>query len=266
MRHIAWATDIHLDFTDQEGIDRFCSALLTRNPAAVLLSGDTGEAPTVAAYLRLLEDRLQRPIYFVLGNHDFYQSSIAAVRRQVADLTQHSPWLGWLPMLDVVPLTSHTCLIGHDGWSDGRFGDFRNSPVKLNDYLQIEELRALTQSALQAKLNALGDEAAAFLGTVLPRALQDYSRVILLTHVPPFQEACLYCGQPGDKNWLPHFTCKAVGDVLVDIMARHPKRRLMVLCGHTHHAATVQVLPNLLVRTGEADYGNPQLQAILDIE
>jgi predicted MPP superfamily phosphohydrolase len=266
MRRIAWSTDIHLDFTDPEGIDRFCSTILTHHPDAVLLGGDTGEAPTVAAYLQLLEDRLQRPIYFVLGNHDFYQSSIATVRRRAADLTQHSRWLGWLPKLGIVPLTSHTCLIGHDGWSDGRFGDFKNSSVWLNDYLQIEELRALTQNALQAKLNALGNEAANFLGTLLPRAFQDYSQVILLTHVPPFQEACLYRGQPGDKNWLPHFTCKAVGDVLVDIMGHHPKRRLTVLCGHTHHAATVQVLPNLFVKTGEADYGNPQWQTSLDIE
>ena len=38
---------------------------------AVVITGDIGESPNVAAYLRELEQGLQRPIYFVLGNHDF---------------------------------------------------------------------------------------------------------------------------------------------------------------------------------------------------
>ena len=35
------------------------------------ITGDIGEARSVERYCRLLESSLQRPIYFVLGNHDF---------------------------------------------------------------------------------------------------------------------------------------------------------------------------------------------------
>ena len=35
---------------------------------------------------------------------------------------------------------------------------------------------------------------------------------------------------------------------------------LTVLCGHTHGAGEVKILPNLLVKTGGAEYKKPELQ------
>jgi predicted MPP superfamily phosphohydrolase len=257
---IAWITDIHLNFVDDDGIEKFCQTMLSAEPAALLVGGDIGEAPTVQAYLEILENRLQRPIYFVLGNHDFYQSTIAEVRNQAVALTQLSQWLHWLPAVDVVELSPRTALVGHDGWSDGRLGDFFGSPVCLNDYQFIDELRGLNKDELHRKLNALGDEAAIHLKKVLAQALSRFDDVIVLTHVPPFRESCLYQGKPGNKNWLPHFTCKAVGDVLIEMATAYPDCQMTVLCGHSHHAAHIDILPNLSVKTGAATYGEPQLQ------
>jgi len=262
---IAWATDIHLDHATPQRVEHFCEEVLAASPDALLLGGDIGEAPTVAGYLRFLEERLRRPVYFVLGNHDFYRGSIVAVRQRAEVLSRQSQWLRWLPAMGIVPLTPEIGLVGHDGWSDGRFGDFQRSPVVLNDYLQIEELRGLPKSQLIARLHALGDEAADYLGNVLTKALPKFPKVILLTHVPPFQDACLYQGRPGNPAWLPHFTAKAVGDTLQRIMKTQPGQRLTVLCGHTHHAAEVDALPNLTVSVGEAVYGEPRLQAVFDL-
>jgi Icc protein len=261
---IAWATDIHLDHADHTRRERFYQALRDADPNVLLLAGDMGEASTVEGYLHALENELKRPIYFVLGNHDFYRGSIAQVRQRAKAMTRQSSWLRWLPAMEVVELTPRWCLIGHDGWSDGRFGDFQRSPVQLNDYLLIEELRPLSREQLWGQLNALGDEAARYFSHVLPRALARFQEVILLTHVPPFREACLYQGKPGHPHWLPHFTCRAVGEVLAAIMAKHPECGLTVLCGHTHGAAEVHVLPNLRVKSGAAEYGTPYLQGILE--
>lgn len=263
---IAWITDIHLNFVDSDGIERFCNKILSTDADAVLLSGDIGEAPTLGSYLDLLQERLRRPIYFVLGNHDFYQGAIVDVRNQAVAITQQSPWLRWLPAVDGVELTPQVALVGHDGWSDGRLGEFHGSSVRLNDYELIEELRGLAKPALLAKLNALGDEAASYLHRVLLQVLPHFAEVIVLTHVPPFREACLYQGKPGDDEWLPHFTCNAVGDMLVKMAKGHPDHRLTVLCGHAHHAAEVQMLPNLWVKTGAATYREPQLQTVLTFE
>jgi hypothetical protein len=40
---------------------------------------------------------------------------------------------------------------------------------------------------------------------------------------------------------------------------------MTVLCGHTHSSGECQILPNLLVKTGEAMYGTPKIQEILEI-
>lgn len=40
-------------------------------------------------------------------------------------------------------------------------------------------------------------------------------------HVPPFREASWHQGRISDDDWLPHFTCKAVGDVLREAMVAH---------------------------------------------
>lgn len=84
----------------------------------------------------------------------------------------------------------------------------------------------------------------------LPQALSEFQHVIFATHVPPFREACWHRGKISDDDWLPHFTCKAVGDVLLEIMKENPDRKLIVLCGHTHGAGEAQQLPNLKVLTG----------------
>jgi hypothetical protein len=116
------------------------------------------------------------------------------------------------------------------------------------------------------RLHALGDEAAAHFHQVVPQALEQSDHVLVLTHVPPFHEACWHRGQISDENWAPHFTCQAVGKALKEIMQRCPDRRMTVLCGHTHTAGQAQILANLTVLTGEAQYGAPKVQQILEVE
>jgi hypothetical protein len=80
--------------------------------------------------------------------------------------------------------------LGHDGWADGRPGDYAVSDVFLNDYLLIKELAGLDAEARLGRLHDLDDEAAAHFRAGLPAALSGFRRLIVLTHVPPFREAC----------------------------------------------------------------------------
>jgi hypothetical protein len=166
----------------------------------------------------------------------------------------------------LVELTAETGLIGHDGWADGRFGDYASSDVLLNDYFLIEELAGLDADARLERLQGLGAEAADHFRRVLPEALARFCRVIAVTHVPPFREACWHQGQISGDAWLPHLACQVVGEALVEVMRAHTDRELLVLCGHTHSSGEAQVLPNLKVLTGEAVYGRPEIQGwiILD--
>lgn len=263
---LVWLTDIHLNFLRPSSIEAFLNTILAESPDGILLGGDIGEAPSLVEYLKLLETKLGLPVFFVLGNHDFYRGSIHTVRTIVADLTRTSAKLSWLNLARVIPLSGKTALIGHDGWGDGRLGDAMGSSVVLNDFLLIEELRLSNKKALLAVLNRLGDEAAAHFGITLPAALQRHDHVIALTHVPPFREATWHEGRISDDDWLPYFSCKAVGDVLRAVMLENPHRRLSIYCGHTHGAGVCQILPNLTVYTGGAEYGAPCIQEIITVE
>jgi Icc-related predicted phosphoesterase len=265
MMRIAWMTDLHLNFVDRSSIKTFCQQILAASPDVVLLAGDIGEAPSVVGYLKDVEESLQMPLYFVLGNHDFYHGSIAAVRREVAQLSARSRFLRWLSNAGVVRLSSETGLIGHDSWADGRFGNGPRSNMMLNDYLLIGDFIGLSVTERFRKLALLGDQAAAYFAKTLPVAFEKFQSVILLTHVPPFRESCWHEGQISDDDALPHFACKSVGDVLRKIMIERPDRNLTVLCGHTHSGGSVLIEPNLRVIAGSSLYGAPQLQDILMI-
>lgn len=128
----------------------------------------------------------------------------------------------------------------------------------------IEELAGLDRSNLLEKLHTLGDEAATRFLTVLPDTLTRFKHIVVLTHVPPFPESCLWEGNVTSADWLPHVCCKAVGDVLREAMTFRPDRRMTVLCGYTHQAAEAHILPNLKVLTGGVEYYKPRLQGILE--
>lgn len=256
---IAWATDIHLNFAPK-GPETLCEELRRTRADLFLLAGDIAEAPTLVAALEALERHSPCPVHFVLGNHDFYKGSIAGVRREVAAFVEGSRRLKWMNLAGVVPLTQKTCLVGHDGWGDARHGDVMRSDVVLNDFRLIAELSGIGKSALRERLEKLGDEAAAHFRKVLPDALARFEHVYVLTHVPPFREACWHQGRMSDDAYLPFFSCKAAGDALAEAMRGRTDRLMTVLCGHTHGGGEAQPLSNLRVFTGPAEYGDPKLQ------
>jgi 3',5'-cyclic AMP phosphodiesterase CpdA len=284
---LAWVTDIHLNAAAPGPTDDLVRSLVDSAADALLVGGDTGESDSVAGYLSMLADRLRRPIWFVLGNHDFYGGRLADVRAAMRTLSLGSPWLRWLPAEGEVGLTKRTALVGHDGWADGRLGLGTASRVILNDYLLIGDLmeafsRRMPGGARSSDewheafwaaqgerfeaLRALGEEAASHVRAVVPRALDRFEHVLFLTHVPPFREACWHDGHISDDEWLPHMTCAAVGLALRDAMEARLDRRMTVLCGHTHGEGFAQILPNLVARTGGARYGDPVLQAVIEVE
>jgi len=262
----AWLTDIHLNFLKQNQVDDFFRKLSKESVDCFFMSGDIGEANTVVNYLKLADSTLKRPFYFVLGNHDFYTGSFKKVWTAVSDLTKTSENLIWLNEAGHVSLTKETALVGHDSWADGRLGDYFGSTVELNDFYYIDELKLRNKTDRLKAMKKLADHAANHFIKVLPQALKDHQRVIVLTHVPPFKEATWHQGKISEDDWQPFFSCKVVGDVLRDLMEQHPSCEMTVFCGHCHSSGECQILPNLKVITGGAEYGVPKIQSIIDIK
>jgi 3',5'-cyclic AMP phosphodiesterase CpdA len=262
---LAWATDVHLNFVGADEIRQFAARVGELGASALVLSGDIGEAATVVAFLEALATEAGVPIYFVLGNHDFYRGAIRRVRQRVVEACTRRDDLIWLGGRGAVALTPTAGLLGHDGWADGRYGDYDASTVLLNDYLLIDELSGLTKNARRRQLELLGDEAGAYVRQHLPDAAERFAKVLFVTHVPPFVEASWHEGGLSGDLWLPHFACQATGDALLDVARAHPSCDITVLCGHTHGRGVATVLPNLTVRTGGATYGSPAIEELIDL-
>ena len=151
---LAWLTDIHLNFVALDERQDFLKRVSERCDA-VVISGDIGESPDIVSFLGEMEDVLQKPIYFVLGNHDFYGGSITRTRARVGQLARQSNHLVYLTQEGVIQLSPNTALVGHDGWADARLGDFDRSDILLNDYFLIEELARWNHDLIPDK-DALG--------------------------------------------------------------------------------------------------------------
>ena len=267
---LAWLTDIHLNFLQTAKRWQFFETV-KEAADAIVISGDIGESGDVAQYLSEMANAIKKPIYLVLGNHDFYRDSIAGTRRRIAKLAEETEHLHYLTSLGVVALTKKTAIVGHDGWADGRFGDYDGTQVILSDHSLIQEIASsyryfhLDKYRLKATMTALADEAARQFERVLEEAAASYQNIIAVTHVPPFREAAWYEGKISDDDYLPYFVCKVVGDVMRKVMLSHPQVKLVVLCGHTHSGGQVQIAANIDVLTGEARYGHPIVQQVLQI-
>lgn len=263
MIRIVWSTDLHLDAAGKQQYQLFFDLIATYEPDLVLIGGDICNGSSSILHLRQMAKLINKPLYFVLGNHDFYYGSIPKIRNMAQEHSKKHKGSQYLTDNGVFRLSETTALIGHDGWSDGRAGDFLNSTILLNDYFLIDELKKLNYLERLQKLNQLGDESADYFVKTLKIAFEKYERVVLLTHVPPFKEACLYEGKLCDANWAPHFVNTAAGKVLKDLMILYPTKELLILCGHTHSGTDLKILPNLRVIVGQSELGNPNVQGLI---
>lgn len=261
---LAWLTDIHLNFLEVDAQKKFYQTIDQTDSDAILITGDIAEATDVCEILNAFNEQTNKPIYFVLGNHDYYSGSVANVREKIRVLCSENNKLIWLGTPGIVNLNSYTVLVGHDGWADARYGDFDHSPVNLNDSRLIAELYQaflLNKSALRNEMQKLADADAEILEKTLTKVISsNIKKIIIATHVPPFPECCLHKGKQSDKNWLPYFSSKVMGDVLSNFAKKNSEIDILVLCGHTHSNALFSPYKNLEIKAGKAQYYQPELQ------
>lgn len=262
-RSLIWATDIHLDHVGSKGAARaFGQSLRAEDPDSLglVVSGDIAEADCVEGHLRELQAGFSGPVYFVLGNHDYYRGSFRTVDRSIARLSESHEALVWLTRAPV-ELEPGVMLVGCEGWYDARYGN-ENTPLSLTDFVRISELFEAQDDGRRRLLECIRERADAsasalrlHLNEVL--SLRDTRAVLMVTHVPPYIEAAWHEGKISDEIWAPFFSSRATGNVLSEMAERHPQVAFRVLCGHTHGSGIHQPTDNLIVYTGSAKYGAP---------
>lgn len=267
LHRLLWLTDLHLADASSEEFKRFVEDMAVQAADTIAISGDISDGYHFVKSLREIHQLLfRKKIYFVLGNHDYYHSSIYDTRKIAENFSEEVLGIEYLTCSGVHALTEKTAILGHDGWADGRFGDYYSSKVLLRDFFAIEDFIGISAQERLKKMQLLGDEAVEHFQKYLPEAFQNYERVILVTHVPPFFEACLFKEKLADSDWGPFFICKKVGEVLIEIMEKYSHCKLLVLCGHSHHKAHVKIRQNLSVLTGGARVEFPEVQELITVD
>lgn len=276
MKRLVWITDLHLDdFNDQPVKEKLINSIKEVSPDFLAIAGDISSSITLEEDLKEFEKHLKIPILFVLGNHD-YESTVETkikideTRQNMIKLTEKSKFLKWMHEYGIYKLTNNTCLIGIDGWPDGRYGNPKNKGGQI--FNSIADFQNLSKSKIYAKMKELADESANSLQKILDNALKNYNHIFLITHIPPFIESCWYQRhQKTEEKFIPDFSCKAVGDVLLNTMKKNGDKFLTVLCGHTHGFGYSYIQSNLmtitggLVRTQNKQVIGPQIQQIINI-
>lgn len=259
---IGWITDPHLSFIpDQKALG---SSLREDFPNVTewLITGDIGESYSVIACLSKLQQGLERPVYFVVGNHDYYNSSFDDVDEELSAPRAGLYWIRKAGPIDF----GNCCLVGNSGWYDAKYGNSR-SRIVLNDFLLINDLSLPYQYNKDLFLQTIVERAkllAYELGEQLKQAVEAYDKIIIATHVPPYMETCWHEGKISDRDWLPWFTSKATGDIIDRFVENYPNKKFMTLCGHVHSKGIYYHRDNSIVYTGAAEYYNPKVNGLIN--
>ena len=261
---MAWITDPHFNFISDKEMEEFVLQNLVKDkPDVFVVGGDIGESCNIDKYLRALANTGVKILY-VCGNHDFYGSSFDVVNFRMKELVKSHPNLFWLDQEDYVELTSDCALVGAGSWADGRYGDWEGYDLDLNDYHHITDLAYVSKKDRLKVMQKFAKKATLHARKSLELAFEKYNKVYFVTHVPPWLEASVHEGKPSDDEWAPHFTCKVMGDMIVDYMDGL-NGHLTVLCGHSHGKGECDVLPNVRVITGESKYGSPKVNRVFNL-
>lgn len=252
MKKIAWCTDVHFDVYSNDVAREYGQLLAKKNYDAILLTGDITQSQYIQKHLTELCAGFGKQVYFVTGNHDLWGSSCAEVENVC------SKFDGYLHGRSV-QLSPTTWLVGSNGWYDCTLGKPKESMFIMNDWLRIQDImhhyytgnvispcQQLATASVEALKRALNK---------IPQA----ERIIVATHVPPFAENARHRGQMSDPHSLPWYTNYRMGQFLLSFAKQNPNVSVEVYCGHSHSKAEYSPLPNLVCRTGVAEYGIPQI-------
>jgi|SRR5690606_762181 len=265
---IVWLTDIHLNFLKQPNSAMFfAESLAKEHPEAtgLIITGDISTGRSVQKHLEQIAKGWKKPCYFTVGNHDFYGSSFAVVDRKVQQVCEEYPHMHWLN--DGWHMHDGAVVIGVGGWYDAFYGN-KKSPIELADFVEIDDLRRVAyknHDALLDEIRKKASDESDTLAKMMKVACEESDTIIVCTHVSPYRESSWHMGKPSDDDWVPWFASKSTGTVLDIYAKRYPQKKFIVLTGHSHSPGIFEKYDNLIVFTGKAKYGFPDVAGNIDI-
>lgn len=262
---LAHITDVHLDYVDKTNRYSFYKTL--KRYDGIICTGDTSNGLDLILHLSELLEEVNKPLYLINGNHDFYYSSFENVKNKLKLLKQRNNNFYYLTNENIIKLNGTTSLIGDDGWCDGKWRfpltslvfswdwkniwDFRDCSNKNEKYQLMFDLCLLSAQRISKKLEL---------------ALHQSQTVYLATHFPPWCEGWNKKRMSlSDLFWAPYEGSKFIAKTIEDIMKREPYKKLIVLSGHCHYKRYETISNNIELRVGNAEVGKPSIEQIIEI-
>lgn len=266
IHNLLWMSDLHLDLTPAKNCGRLLRDLKYTAYDAAVITGDTAASPSLCHHLELLAHAcFPRPLFFVLGNHDFYGSSLNATQIGVRNLCHRVSNLHHLQEHGVVWLNTHTVLIGHHGWADARCGWGAKTCIRSPDHGCIDDFLTLDETACFELMSQLGNAATRWVRKNLNTVLRKADTLIIATHVPAFETSAHYNGSPCGPCHSPHYVNASLGGLLIGTARHNIQKQFTILSGHTHSQVQEHILTNLISRVAGTKRGFPKIQGILSL-
>ena len=265
---LVWASDIHLDHGASPTV--FGKDLAPVGDA-LILSGDIASGMCLHSSLVGLAKAYGKPIYFVLGNHDLWGSSFEWAARDALDAESQNSNLCWLRS-KVVTLADGVAITGDDGWYDAYHGSADDSRIIMRDWIAIQDFagkfdRTAWMFGYRDELIAAIRKAAAPSARRAKESLRvaaaTHSRVIFVTHIPPFRELAVRSHDVENHEWIPWYCSQMMGDAILSVADEFPGVSFEVLCGHTHMRAVCSPRENVTARTAQATYAVPDYEDVI---
>lgn len=258
----AWLTDIHLDHLGFNKLINFFESIVDVD--GVFISGDISIGKHLVDHLKTLSKYTQVPIYFVLGNHDYYESDFFSVKKSVYELDDNLIYL--TDQNEPIQLSHDTCLIGDDGWYDAKWSKPLTNLVFIADFLRIKDFRNLKSNNERFNLvEKISYESARNVREKLLKALKKYKTVYFVTHFPPWPEEIPSIFNIGNRFWDPYCSSTIMSDMILQVMTKYKDNKLIILCGHNHSEYKISISHNILMKIGGARIRNPKINEIITI-
>ena len=261
---LTWLTDLHLEFCSHRTRSHLYQAINQAAGEIVVITGDLSAGPHRLAQYTELAEQIRKPVYFVLGNHDRYDTTFANADSVVARVTKLFSHMIRLDGSQVIPLNRSVALVGVDGWADGLGGEGPATKARIDDFYQILDFATEPERRVFREMKERARKYSQALKPSLFKALKQYQTTIIATHVPPYEDAAWHEGLPSSPDYQPFFSSPTMGNLITAAAAAHPGKSVLVLCGHTHSPGIYRS-GSVLVITGGARYGYPEIARTIQL-
>jgi predicted MPP superfamily phosphohydrolase len=262
---LTWLSDPHLEFCSHRTRNDLYRSINQAAGEIVVITGDISAGPHRSDQYSELAEHVNKPIYFVLGNHDRYGTTFANTEAVVARVMTRFSHLVRLDGSQVIPLNESVALIGVEGWADGLGGEGPATKARINDFYQILDFATEPEPQVFRAMKERARKYARALKPSLLKALKEYQTTIIATHVPPYEGAAWHEGSPSSGDYQPFFSSPTMGKLIKAAATEHPGKSVLVLCGHTHSPGIYRD-GNILVLTAGARYGFPEISQTIHLD